>query len=73
MTRTAKFKVLFWDRGPIGGWHAKVEIDGKRYPVSRCVGDGHGAGMFVAFDNQAQARKAAIAEANRLIRAGQAR
>lgn len=70
MTRTAKFKILFWDRGVIGGWHVKVEIDGKRYPVSRVVGDGHGAGFFAAFDNQAQARKAAIAEANRILRAG---
>lgn len=66
---TSKFKILFWDRGIIGGWHAKVELDGKRFPVSRCVGDGTGAGVFVAFDNQAQARKAALAEARRLLRA----
>lgn len=62
-------RIKFWDGGVIGGWTCAVEIDGQTYPVSRAVGDGHGAGMPVSFDNQAQARKAAISEARRIIRA----
>lgn len=61
-------RIKFWDRGIIGGWFCAVEIDGNTYPVSRIVGDGTGAGVPVAFDNQAQARTAAIAEGRRIMR-----
>jgi hypothetical protein len=61
-------RVKFWDGGIIGGWACAVEIDGTTYPVTRAVGDGTGAGIPVSFDSQAQARKAAIAEARRIVR-----
>lgn len=59
-------RIKFWDGGVIGGWICTVDIDGKTYPVNRTVGDGTGAGVSVAFDNKAQARSAAIAEARRI-------
>ena len=61
-------RIKFWDGGIIGGWTCAVEIAGKTYPVSRLVGDGTGAGVSVSFDNQAQARAAAITEARRIMR-----
>lgn len=61
-------RVKFWDDGVIGGWTCAVEIDGATYPVNRVVGDGTGAGIPVSFDSQAQARRAAIAEARRIVR-----
>ena len=61
-------RVKFWDGGIIGGWTCAVEIDGVTYPVNRVVGDGTGAGVTVSFDSQAQARKAALMEARRIVR-----
>ena len=65
-------RVKFWDGGIIGGWTCAVEIDGTTYPVNRFVGDGTGAAMLVSFDSQAQARRAAIAEARRIVRGARA-
>lgn len=63
-------RIKFWDGGIIGGWTCAVDINGKTFPVSRIVGDGTGAGVSVSFDNQAQARTAAVSEARRLIQKG---
>jgi hypothetical protein len=65
----AKVTVQFWDRGPIGGWHAAVVIEGKRHPVPpKIVGDGHGAAIAVAFDSKADAERHALAHARRMLR-----
>lgn len=61
-------RIKFWNGGVVGGWNCALEIEGQRYPVNRVIGDGHGAGMSVSFDNKQQARTAAIAEARRIIR-----
>ncbi len=66
MSKTA-IRIKFWDGGAVGGWTCAVVIDGATYHVNRTIGDGSGAGMPVAFDSQAQARKAAIAEARRIV------